>query len=357
MLKEYLSTKSGRRLVLQKIAGSKGIKQLDLYARMSKEYFSELPKVYVESLKKAIENDREPLITHVVFEEAYKDFPEFYLDRKKIDGLGKKLSNVNMLEECVNRLLDSNFISETESVFLCLLDSALKYFGTDLNEEVKKNLLYGHMIAISLSEAMDRIIDKDEDLEYLESYSFLLPHILSSARGMISRVGESVYDSFEKGFKRALEAESLDGKIKKDPKSLDYWKMEKIYDKYRAVIGTAGRDMALNREPLADIYEMGMSKAAEAGGCIDEFNDSLSLGNFEIPSWPFFFTINTGNPRKAFELTLEKGKCYLREAKMALDMLPPDFPARPLIESLFFVLEHKMEYDFKKVIKKFSFSS
>ena len=34
-------------------------------------------------------------------------------------------------------------------------------------------LIDGHLIAIDLSEPMDRILDKDEDIDYLEDYKFI----------------------------------------------------------------------------------------------------------------------------------------------------------------------------------------
>ena len=46
-----------------------------------------------------------------------------------------------------------------------------------------------HIIAIDLSEPMDRIMDKDEDLEYLDDYKLMNPYILEVARQKISTKG------------------------------------------------------------------------------------------------------------------------------------------------------------------------
>ena len=48
---------------------------------------------------------------------------------------------------------------------------------------------------------MDRIIDKDEDLDYLDDYRLMNPYILEVARQKISVKGEAVIKSFEEGFK------------------------------------------------------------------------------------------------------------------------------------------------------------
>ena len=46
-------------------------------------------------------------------------------------------------------------------------------------------MIDGHIIAIDLSEPMDRIVDKDEDLEYLDEYKFMNPYILAMARSIL----------------------------------------------------------------------------------------------------------------------------------------------------------------------------
>lgn len=265
--------------------------------------------------------------------------------------------NVENLRVRVDRLLESDFVSNIDFILLALCEGALQHKGSTVTEKVKRNLVQGHVIAIDSSEPMDRVIDQDEDLEFLDDYKLMIPYILELAREMIYSAGQPVAQSFERGFQRALKAQSLDRKVKKDPRSVDHEKMNRIYDKYRAIMGTAGRNMAFNEGWIAEVYDLGMAKAAEAGGCTDELIDSLKIGSFENPSWPFFFALQTGNPRKAFELTLEKGKIYLNEASIALEMIPQDFPVRPFIGSLFLVLGHKMQHAFNRTMEEISFSS
>ena len=54
---------------------------------------------------------------------------------------------------------------------------------------------------------------------------------------------------------------------------------------------TAGRNMALNRAPLADIFYTGMAKAAESVGCGNEIEDSIRDKAAKIPSWPLFYSL------------------------------------------------------------------
>jgi hypothetical protein len=356
-LAEYLSTSSGRELVLRKAVGSRGIKQLEFYAGRSKGYFSDLPTVYTQGLHRLMKQDREPQRTLVVFEEAYKDFPEFALGMEKIDTVKKKLLDAEQLRIRVDRLLESDFISDTSFIFLALCESALQYKGVKVTEEIKRNLMFGHLIAIDLSEGMDRVIDQDEDLEFLDDCRFMNPYILQLAREMIFDVSQPIYHSFERGFSRAMKAQSLDRKLKENPRTITSEQMEKSYDKYRAIMGTAARNMAFNEGNIAEVLDLGMSKAAEAGGCTNELKDSLKLKTLKVPSWPLYYGIQTRNPRKAMELTLDKGRNYLEQATLALEMVPSDFPIIPLLSVLFLVVGHKMEYEYNNTMRNISFKA
>jgi len=50
----------------------------------------------------------------------------------------------------------------TFPVFNALFDASTEYFQ-DKNSELREDMVDGHIIAIDLSETMDRIVDKDED--------------------------------------------------------------------------------------------------------------------------------------------------------------------------------------------------
>ncbi len=43
---------------------------------------------------------------------------------------------------------------------------------------------------------MDRIVDKDEDLEYLDDYKFMNPYILAIARTNIAQGGDAGTEGF-----------------------------------------------------------------------------------------------------------------------------------------------------------------
>ena len=151
-------------------------------------------------------------------------------------------------------------VKMTFPVFNALYDGAISYFKDDLSTDLRNSIIDGHIIAIDLSEPMDRIMDKDEDVEFLDDYRLMNPYILDIAREKISEGGESVLHAFEDGFKDARIGQLIDYKLKMKPESITDEHMIGCYKKYRSIMGTAGRNMAFNQAPLNEIYSLGMSK-------------------------------------------------------------------------------------------------
>jgi hypothetical protein len=202
---------------------------------------------------------------------------------------------------------------------------------------------------------MDRIVDMDEDLDYLEDYKFLNPYILAIARNKIAQAGDVVLDAFEKGFRDARIGQGIDVELKFKPTSISDEKMIECYKKYRAVMGTAGRNMALDRRPLSDIFQFGMARASEAVGCGNEIEDAIKNHEIKIPSWPLYFAINMGHVKHAFELTMVKSDLYLDEAKLALDMLPETFRLKSFLEFLFLTVRHYNQYWYNELNRRAPF--
>jgi hypothetical protein len=244
----------------------------------------------------------------------------------------------------------------TFPVFNALYDGSTQYFNDSESQEKRGAVIDGHIIAIDLSEPMDRIVDRDEDLEYLEDYKFMCPYILGIARNKIAQGGDSVLKVFESGFKDARIGQHIDVRLKMDPGSINDENMNDCYKKYRAVMGTAGRNMALNRRPLSDIFHLGMAKAGECVGCGNEIEDALRNGAVKIPSWPLYFSINTGDVRKGFELTIQKAELYLDEARLALEMLPEKFELKPFLEFLFLTVRHYNQHWHKELVQSAPFA-
>jgi len=277
---------------------------------------------------------------------------EIVLDKSQIETVKEGLENYETLQDRVSRILNSNFVKMTFPVFSALYDAASQHFGDANDTKKKTDIVDGHIIAIDLSEPMDRIMDRDEDVDYLDDYKLMNPYILQLARKKIRSGGEEVLEEFERGFKDARVGQYIDFKLKTKPKSITEEAMMESYKKYRAVMGTAGKNMALARLPLGEIYYLGMAKAAESVGCGNEIEDSIKNKFVKIPSWPLYYALLTNDIQKGFEITLKKSELYLSEARLALELLPQNFSHKDFLEFLFITVEHYNSYWFNQLDKQ-----
>src|SRR5215218_9905897 len=345
-----ISTQAGKEIIKQRLLQSNGYKQFNHYKEKTEQEFHGFMQRFIISLHKTITADSNPIHTiHKFTEEANSQ--ELALSDSSVPDIKARLSNPDVLADRVKRILNSNFVKMTFPVFNALYDGASKYFGDSVSEEKRNAVIDGHIIAIDLSEPMDRIVDKDEDLDYLDDYKFMNPYILAIARTKIAQGGDSVLKAFEEGFRNARIGQHIDVKLKMEPGSINDENMTECYKKYRAVMGTAGRNMALNRRPLSDIFHLGMAKAGECVGCGNEIEDAMRNNEVKIPSWPLYFTVNMGNVQRGFELTMAKSNLYLDEAKIALDMLPENFQIKPFLEFLFLTVSHYNQYWYNELVR------
>jgi len=275
---------------------------------------------------------------------------EIILNASEIEPIKSKLESPDVLKDRVLRILNSNFVKMTFPVFNGLFDAAAEYAGRD-DPQLKQNIVEGHILAIDLSEPMDRIVDKDEDLEFLDDYKLMNPYILKLARDKISKGGDQVLKEFEEGFKDARIGQYLDEKLKSKPTEITEEEMTLSYKKYRAVMGTAGRNMALAERPLGEIFYLGMARAAEGVGCGNEIEDSIKNGFVKIPSWPLYYSLLANDVKKGFEITLEKSNLFLQDARLTLELLPEGFSHKEFLEFLFLTVEHYNQYWYNKLQK------
>ncbi|MGA8914954.1 MAG: hypothetical protein WB474_03085 [Nitrososphaeraceae archaeon] len=346
-----MKTNSGKLILKHVLLQEKGYKQYSKYKAYSEKEFPEFTKRFLLSLHEQIISDQNPSSTMKKFVEEIGS-PELALEESKIQSVKSRLSKPEVLADRVQRILNSNFVKMTFPVLNALFDGASEYYKENLPKDIKNSLIDGHIIAIDLSEPMDRILDNDEDKEFLEDYKLMNPYILEIARQKISVGGDAVVKAFEDGFKDARIGQYIDYRLKTKPESVSDENMIGCYKKYRAVMGTAGRNMALNMNPLNEIFHLGMAKAAECAGCGNEMEDAIKNGAIKIPSWPLYYAIVTKDIELAFELTLRKGEIYLEEAKIALKMIPPDLEIKPFLEFLFLTVSHYNQYWFNEMKRR-----
>ncbi len=344
-----MSTKPGKQILKQGLFKSKGYKLFNQYKEEAEKEFPNFAKRFTEDLLREIKSDSNPNSTQKSFAEEVGS-SEIILQSSQIDPIKSKLEDVEVLQDRVFRILNSNFVKMTFPVFNALYDAAAQYAGKN-DTQLRQDLVDGHIIAIDLSEPMDRIVDKDEDLEYLDDYKLMNPYILKIARTKILKGGEIVLKEFEAGFKDARIGQYIDTKLKEKPTEITEEEMNQCYKKYRAVMGTAGRNMALSERPLGEIFYLGMARAAEGVGCGNEIEDSIKNGFIKIPSWPLYYSLLSNNVKKGFDITLEKSNLYLRDARLALELLPDNFSHKEFLEFLFLTVEHYNQFWYNKLEK------
>jgi len=345
-----LSTRSGKEILKRILLRENGYKQFTKYKQKYEKEFGDFTKRFLTSLHQRINSDSSPSATMKKFTGEVGSL-ELILDDTKLNDVKTRLSRPEILADRVQRILNSNFVKMTFPVFNALFDGASTYYKEEISKDLKNSIIDGHIIAIDLSEPMDRIIDKDEDAEYLDDYKLMNPYILEIAREKISRGGDSVLKAFEEGFKDARLGQYIDYKMKTESESINYENMIICYKKYRAVMGTAGRNMAFNRPPLGDIFHLGMANAAECVGCGNEIQDALKQRSIKTPSWPLYYSLISKDVRKAFEITMKKSEIYLKEADLAVHMLPLEFQLKPFLEFLFLTVNHYNQYWYNELVR------
>ncbi len=344
-----MGTKPGKQIIKQGLFKSKGYRLFKRYKEEAENEFPNFAQRFTKDLLQEIKADNSPNSTQQEFAKEVGS-NEIILQESQIDSIKSNLEKPEILKDRVLRILNSNFVKMTFPVFNALYDSAEEFFGTT-DPEMRQNLVDGHIIAIDLSEPMDRIVDKDEDLEYLDDYKLMNPYILKIARDKISKGGEEVLKAFEEGFKDARLGQDIDTKLKSKPTNITEEEMNQCYKKYRAVMGTAGRNMALAKPPLGEIFYIGMARAAECVGCGNEIEDTIKNKFVKIPSWPLYYSLLAGDVKKGFEITMEKSNLYLSDARLALELLPDKFSHREFLEFLFLTVEHYNHFWYNQLQK------
>jgi hypothetical protein len=344
-----MSTKSGKQIIKQGLFKSQGFKLFNKYKEEAENEFPNFAERFTDDLLREIKADSSPNTTQQKFAEEVGS-TEIILQESQIDGIKSKLEDREILKDRVLRILNSNFVKMTFPVFNALYDAAAEFSGTN-DPQMRQNMVDGHIIAIDLSEPMDRIVDKDEDLDYLDDYKLMNPYILKLARDKISKGGEEVLKEFEDGFKDARLGQYIDTKLKTKPLTITEEEMNQCYKKYRAVMGTAGRNMALAKRPLGEIFYLGMARAAECVGCGNEIEDTIKNKFIKIPSWPLYYSLLANDVKKGFELTMEKSNLYLSDARLALELLPDKFSHKEFLEFLFLTVEHYNQFWYNRLQK------
>ncbi|HIE47233.1 MAG TPA: hypothetical protein EYP96_05815, partial [Nitrosopumilus sp.] len=160
-----MSTKPGKQILKQALFKSKGFKLFNKYKEETENEFPNFAERFTQGLLNEIKSDTNPNSTQQEFGNEVGS-TEIILNASEIEPIKSKLENLDVLKDRVLRILNSNFVKMTFPVFNALFDGAAEYSGRH-DPQLKQDIVEGHILAIDLSEPMDRIVDKDEDLEFL----------------------------------------------------------------------------------------------------------------------------------------------------------------------------------------------
>lgn len=344
--KEALSsTKAGRSMLKEALFKSRGYRMFTRYREETTAQFPDFEARFASEMTNMIQADPDPAATQREFADTIGT-DALMADLNDISDTRRRLLDAGAMVDRVHRILESNFVKMTFPVFNALFDAA----NPDADPALKRDMVEGHILAIDLSEPMDRIVDRDEDLEYLEDYRLMNPYILRLAKDRIEHGGEAVLKSFHEGFVDAQKGQYMDERLKSRPLHITESMMEYSYKKYRAVMGTAGANMALARPPLSEIFYSGMAHAAEAVGCGNEIEDSIRNGYVKVPSWPLYYTTLSDDIQVGFEATLKRSQQYLEKARLSLMMLS-EFTHMEFLKFLFMSVEHYTEFWYNRLSK------
>ena len=164
-----MGTKPGKQIIKQGLFKSKGYRMFSKYKLEAEIELPKLAERFAKQMHAAIKNDNSPADTLKAFV-AETGEPEMDLQPSMIEKVKANLNDPEILQDRIMRILDSNFVKMTYPVFNALYDAAAACDGRD--SSLREDLVEGHILAIDLSEPMDRIVDyrlmKDaRDLEYL----------------------------------------------------------------------------------------------------------------------------------------------------------------------------------------------
>ena len=335
-----LSTPPGRRALVQGALRRRGY---SLYRRYSAEAASQMASLaerYAREVHSRLRSDRSPAATQRRFAEEVGS-ESMALDAAGIARAEARLADPAELRLRIGRILDSKFVTMTLPVLNALYDSAA---AAGASVGTRRDMVEGHIIAIDLSEPMDRIADRDEDLEFLDDYRLMNPHILGVARELISRGGDGALASFESGFAEAREGQAADVRIQADPAGATEADMAESYKKYRAVMGTAGRNMAAASDELGAAFYDGMAHASECVGCGNEIEDSVTRGSLKVPSWALHDAIRAKSAPEGLRRTRRREERYMEQARSALDSLPEGTKNAECLGFLFLTIDHYALY-------------
>ena len=134
-----MSTKPGKQIMKQALFKSKGYKLFNKYKEETENQFPDFAERFAKGLLAEIKSDTNPNSTQQSFGDEVGS-TEIILNASEIEPIKSKLESLEVMQDRVNRILNSNFVKMTFPVFNGLFDAAAEYSGRD-DPQLKQDIV------------------------------------------------------------------------------------------------------------------------------------------------------------------------------------------------------------------------
>jgi hypothetical protein len=107
-----MSTKPGKQIIKQALFKSKGYKLFNKYKEETENQFPNFAERFAKGLLDEIQSDANPNATQQAFGNEVGS-TEIILNASEIEPIKSKLDNLEVIQDRVNRILNSNFVKMT----------------------------------------------------------------------------------------------------------------------------------------------------------------------------------------------------------------------------------------------------
>lgn len=114
-----LTTPSGRMILKSGLLKDKKYSLFKYYLEESKKEYSGFVQRYKDGIYELIHSDPSPIDTHKAFIDEIGGPKELELETNQIDIAKAKMTDRSMINDRIDRILNSNFVKMTYPVFFC----------------------------------------------------------------------------------------------------------------------------------------------------------------------------------------------------------------------------------------------
>ena len=116
-----LRTSSGRRILTSGLLRDRKYSLFRHYLNQSKGEYIGFVQRYKDGIYQLINSDYSPIETHKAFIAEVGNSKELEIETEQISNIREKMTQRNIINDTIDRILNSNFVKMTFPVFFCTL--------------------------------------------------------------------------------------------------------------------------------------------------------------------------------------------------------------------------------------------